>query len=116
MEPGTYNIPGITRGDTFASRAIATATEDDAPLVMTSARMQIRTKRDKCVVYEWSTVIGNASITGTNSIVINQVLPDETEKWATGVHAYDLEVDTESHGTITLLAGDFTVRADITRD
>lgn len=116
MTPGIYNIPAMVRGDTFASRAIATATDEGSPLVITSARLQVRTTRDHCLIYEWSTTNGRASIVGTNSVVIDEVAASVTEDWVTGNHVYDLECVTDTYGTITLLSGTFLIMPDITKD
>jgi len=114
---GTYNIPATTRGDTFTARVIAgTVLADGDPMVILSAKMQVRTKRDKTLIYEWNTADGTASITGgsSNNVTISEVGTDETETWPAGVHEYDLELVTQDHGKITLLAGSFHIPADVT--
>jgi hypothetical protein len=117
MIPGTKNIPAMVRGDTFQSRIIATLTEDEVPVVVTRARLQIRTRRDNTLIYEWNTdTTANASISGTNAITLNAVLPAVTETWLTGNHPYELEVDTTLYGTITLLSGTIEIRKDINLD
>jgi len=116
---GIYNIPAITRGDTFASRVIAgSVLADGDPVVILSARMQIRTKRDKTLIYEWNTEDGNAEITGgsLNNVTIDEVADTVTELWPAGIHEYDLEIITQDFGKITLLAGSVPVPADVTHD
>lgn len=111
MTPGTYIIPAMLQGKTFQSRIIATLTEDEVPVVVTRALLQVRNRRDNTLIYEWDTDgTANASISGTNAITLDAVEPVETTTWLTGNHPWELEVDTTLYGTIPLLAGTFEIQ------
>lgn len=121
MTPGTYHFPAMRRGDTFRARDIATLTQDSVALAIISARLQVRLRGSGgAVLHEWNTTgaSANASITGAenNTIRLDAVPPTITELWLPGDHEYDLEVVFASDSaTLTILAGKFTVKSDITR-
>lgn len=117
--PGTYHLPAHTRGDSFPSFAIATLTDDatDSPIAVSSARMQVRAALGGRVLLYWSTPDGSITISGASNVItlgpksaaIMSALPP-------GVLIYDLEVTLTTSGqTLTLLAGKWTIAADITR-
>jgi hypothetical protein len=120
MIPDTYNFPAMRRGDTFRGRNIATLTQDGVALGLTSARLQVRLRGSGTVLHEWSTTGAspNATITGasSNTVTLAAVAPAATELWVPGDHEYDLEVVFASDSaTLTIFAGKFPVKADITR-
>lgn len=116
--PGTYHLPSHTRGDSFPSFAIAALTEDatGAPIAVSSARMQVRTSSNGRVLLSWATADGTIYISGGNTLSLAAKSAAEMAAVPVGVHLYDLEVVlTSGNRTLTLLAGNFPVLADITR-
>lgn len=118
MNPGTYNLPQIRRGDSIPSQVMCTLTRTDtgAALSIASAKMQIRTKAD-VLVYEWSSVAGTMVISGVGGNVVtrNFVAGATTATWPPGAHVYDLELNLTTGETWTVLSGAAVVLPDITR-
>lgn len=86
----TYNLPDLTKGDTFAGRNMATLTQSASPVALTRALMILR-NANNTICHTWDTDGTNASITGGGS---NVVTIDEVEdtSWATGNYTYTLKV------------------------
>lgn len=121
MVPGKYNLPEIRRGDTYPSRNIATVTDKATgdPIAISSARLQIRDEISNLVIYEWSTTLGNMTITGAgnNIVTLGALAIGDTEGFTTGPrHKYDLEITTSDSKTWTILEGRVEIVEDITRD
>lgn len=115
----TYNFPTHKRGDTFVARTIAVLTDTDTgdPVGVSGALLQVRKKLTGAVVHEWSTAEGTIIVSGagSNRITMEEVSAAVTATWATGSHAYDLEITLENGITITAPEGDFTITADVSR-
>lgn len=104
----TYNLPDLTKGDTFAGRNMATLTQSASPVAITRALMILR-NANKTIVYTWDTDETNASITGGGS---NVVSIDELEdtSWPTGNYTYTLKVWYSANGNgQTILKGSMKV-------
>ena len=107
----TYEIPSITRGDTFAARNIATVTQSAAAVSVSSAVMEIVTAAG-VIVATWDTDEATATITGagSNVIHINEISDSVTALWPLGKHDFTLKVKlTASSDKITLLKGSITI-------
>jgi len=107
----TYEIPSITRGDTFAARNIATVTQSASAVAVSSAVMTIVTAAGVTVV-TWDTEESTANITGagSNVIHINEISDSVTAEWPLGKHDFALKVRlTASSDKITLLKGSITI-------
>ncbi len=118
--PATYHFDSHRRGDTFQAKAIATLTDTDTgdAIAVTSARLQVRQRINNALVHEWDSTAGTPTMmisgAGSNIITMAEVANTVTALWATGAHRQDLEVTLTTGETLTLLAGDFPVVADIT--
>lgn len=114
---GAYNFPNFKRGDTFLGRDIASLTQEDLPVTIYRAAMELRTKGGE-LIYRWDTEIdpATASITGdTNTVTLHEVETAATSLWPLGVHVYDLAVWYQADGDKhTILEGRMDVRKTVT--
>lgn len=121
--PGSYDLPKISRGDTFPSFAIATLTDFDsgAPIPVSSATLQVRTRPgagpSDQLLMEWSTAAGSITLSGASHIVtLGEKSKSIMAGMLTGTHDFDLEVVlVAGNQTLTLLAGTWLIERDITR-
>lgn len=116
MNPAKYNLPDIRRGDTWASRNIATITDSTgAPVSISSARMQIRDKHTGDLIHSWSSSLGSITI-AINVITLSRIEIAESSLFPVGnQHDYDLEVTTSTGDVWTILEGKVNIIGDISR-
>lgn len=122
--PGSYDLPKISRGDTFPSFAIATLTDFDsgAPIPVSSATLQVRTRPGAGrpggqLLMEWSTAAGSITLSGASHIVtLGGKSASVMAGMLAGTHDFDLEVVlVAGNQTLTLLGGTWLIEGDITR-
>jgi len=104
----TYNLPDLTKGDTFAGRNMATLTQSASPVAITRALMILK-NANKTTCHTWDTDGTNASITGAG---LNVVTIDEVKdtSWAIGDYTYTLKVwYTATGNSKTILKGSMEV-------
>lgn len=118
MEPGTYNLPTMTRGDHFAGVASISITEDGSPpaSALSSARIHFRPSSSGHrgdPVLELSTAGGGISITSAANWSMQ--IPQQTLALPAGVFYYDLECTDGAGVVTTFLKGTLTVNDDVTK-
>ena len=124
MTPATYHFPNLVRGDSLLATEIVRITSEDEPVALSSARLQVRHAITGRLIHEWTTTgaTANATLTGddSNAVTLGAVAPAVTATWPPSTpgkpHLYDLQVTLAAGRVLTLIAGQFPISADITRD
>lgn len=115
MTAGAYNFD-MEQGATFNEQMIWSI--DTVPVAMTgfTAAMQVRpTKQSSVVIASFSTSDGSITLDATSGLVSIFKSATETALLTPGQFVYDLTVTTPDATVVRLLAGIFTISADVTR-
>lgn len=112
MSPAYYNFSPHVSGDTFFGAKFDIYDKDRNPIDLTSSmvRMQIRTTPGNKIVTEWSTADGSIIVT-VNEIALQQKVVSAPEF----AYLYDIQVTYPDQSIVTLVAGLFPVKSDVTR-